>query len=125
MSDELLFALLGSVGLLIVAIASAPVGAIAILTYRRRAGAPFLLRTLGFSLLNAGVVGFGLGIAGFVIGAGVGDERAGEIAVWLVGLGLFGGGAASGVLSFLTIGLVCRRIAASVTPPAEPAGAAA
>lgn len=42
----------------------------------------------GFSSLNAVLLGLGLGITGFLMGASIGDESAGEAAVYFFFIGL-------------------------------------
>lgn len=50
---------------------------------------------VGFSSLNAVLLGLGLGITGFLMGASIGDENAGQAAVYFFFIGL-GVGAALG-----------------------------
>jgi hypothetical protein len=66
-------------------------------------------RALGYALAAWGVNTVLLGGAGFVFGAGIGDERAGEIAIMLFAVGVVFGFVFGGVVTFVLIVVAARR----------------
>lgn len=99
-----LYLLLGGLLLLVPPL---PLSALAIAGYRARAGAPFLARSLACALLNAALEGLGLALLGVLVGAGIGDESAGEALVWLAGWGLLLGGLSGFLVTFALVGGAC------------------
>jgi hypothetical protein len=57
-----------------------------------------------------------LGVVGFLLGAGVGDENAGEAAVLLGGIGLVAGFVGGALLAFVPL-VIVRLLARREEPP--------
>ncbi len=66
-------------------------------------------RTLAWAFGTGAWCGVALGLAGFVFGAGIGDESAGAIALSLLAGGAIGGLLAGAAVSYAAIRLFTRR----------------